>query len=216
MTSATPGVGISITGAFVLISRKEERMKVKHRSFFGWRSLTVVLLMSSLVLLASVGSASAQSATVTYNYFAGSGTPCSITECPDVASAPNGDTITIAGQGTLSIHPDSVTGSGTFIHKDASGTVLGEGTWTAQQLMSFVSYGSESDLPPTFEGGKALVRIHLSPNTGGSGFDAVLRITCLVGSPPPSAREGIRLDIQDVINFNKEVSGDTLFIRTSP
>jgi len=190
-------------------------MKVKHRRFGGWRSLLVALIVSSFLLLASVASAAAQSATVTYDYFAGAGVPCSVTECPDVASAPNGDTITIAGQGTLSIHPDSVTGSGTFTHKDASGTVLAKGTWTAQQLLSFVSYGTAPPFPPTFEGGKALVLIHLSPSTGGSGFDGVLRITCLIGSPPPSAHEGIRLNVQDVINFNKEVSGDTLFIRTS-
>ncbi len=191
-------------------------MHVKHSRFGGWRLPVMGLIMFGLLLLVRGAPASAQSATVTYDYFAGSGIPCSISECPDVASAPNGDTITIAGSGTLSIHPDSVTGGGTFTHKDASGNVLGAGTWTAQQLLSFVSYGTESDLPPTFEGGKALVRIHLSPNTGGSGFDAVLRITCLVGSPPAGAHEGIRLNIQDVINFNKEVSGDTLFVRTSP
>ena len=191
-------------------------MHVKHRHLVGWGLLAIGLIMFGLVLLVRGAPASAQSATVTYDYFAGSGVPCNITECPDVASAPNGDTITIAGQGTLSIHPDSVTGGGTYIHKDASGTVLDQGTWTAQQLLSFVSYGTAPPFPSTFEGGKALVRIHLSPNTGGSGFDGVLRITCLVGSPPPSAHEGIRLNIQDVINFNKEVSGDTLFIRTSP
>jgi len=136
--------------------------------------------------------------------------------CPDVASAPNGDTITIAGQGTLSIHPKSGTGGGSFIHKNASGTVLAQGTWTAQQLLSFVSYGTMPGVPPNFEGGKALVRIHLSPSTGGAGFDGVLRITCLIGSPPAGANEGIRLNVQGVINFNKEVSGNTLFIRTSP
>ncbi len=190
-------------------------MKVEHRRFGGWRVLAIGLVIFGLVLLVRGGPASAHSATVTYNYLAGAEPLCSMNPafCPDVASAPNGDTITIAVSGTLSIHPTSVTGSGTFIHKDASGTVLAEGTWTAQQLLSFVSYGSESDLPPTFEGGKALMLIHLSPSTGGSGFDGVLRITCLIGSPPAGAHEGIRLNVQDVINFNKEVSGNTLFIR---
>ena len=191
-------------------------MHLKHRRFGGWRLLAMGLIVFGLLLLVRGAPASAQSATVTYDYFAGSGTPCSISECPDVASAPNGDTITIAGSGTLSIHPDSVTGNGTFIHKNASGTVLAHGTWTAQQLLSFVSYGTAPPFPPNFEGGKALVLIHLSPSTGGSGFDGVLRITCLIGSPPAGAHEGIRLNVQDVINFNKEVSGNTLFIRTSP
>ena len=184
-------------------------MKVKHRRFGGWRSLMVALIVSSFSLLASVAPASAQSATATFNYLVGSASR------PDVARAPSGDTISMSGSGTLSIHPDSVTGSGSFTHKDASGTVKATGMWTALQLLSFVSYGSSPGLPPTFEGGKALVLIHLSPSAGGSGFDAVLRITCLVGSPPPSADEGIRLNVQDVINFNREVSGFTLFIRTS-
>ncbi len=190
-------------------------MKVKHRRFGGWRLLAMGLIVFGFLLLARGAPASAKSATVTFNYLVGSGPLCSLAPdaCPDVASAPNGDTITMSGEGTLSIHPDSVTGGGTFIHKDASGTVLAEGTWTAQQLLSFVSYGTSPGLPATFEGGKALVLIHLSPNAGGSGFDAVLRITCLVGSPPAGAHEGIRLNVQDVINFNKEVSGLTLFIR---
>ena len=187
-------------------------MKVKHRRFGGWRVLATGLILFGFLLLGTGARASAQSATVTYNYLAGAGLLCP-DNCPDVASAPNGDTITIAGQGTLSIHPDSVTGGGTFTHRNASGTVLAEGTWTAQQLLSFVSYGTAPPFPPTFEGGKALMLIHLSPSTGGAGFDGVLRITCLIGSPPASAHEGIRLNVQDVINFNKEVSGDTLFIR---
>jgi len=188
-------------------------MHLKHRRFGGWRLLAMGLIVFGLLLLVRGTPASAQSATVTYDYLAGSGLLCPA-GCPDVASAPNGDTITIAGSGTLSIHPDSVTGGGTYIHKDASGTVLDQGTWTAQQLLSFVSYGTAPPFPPNFEGGKALVSIHLSPSTGGAGFDGVLRITCLIGSPPAGAHEGIRLDIQEGINFNKEVSGDTLF--TSP
>ena len=191
-------------------------MDRKHRRFGGWRLLAMGLIVFGLLLLVRGATASAKSATVTYDYDAGAGVVCSVMVCPDVASAPNGDTITIAGQGTLSIDPKSVTGGGTYIHKNASGTVLDQGTWTAQQLLSFVSYGTMPGVPPTFEGGKALVRIHLAPSTGGAGFDGVLRITCLIGSPPAGAHEGIRLDVQGGSNFNKEVSGNTLFIRTSP
>ena len=194
-------------------------MHLEHRHFGSWRVLATGLIVFGLFLLVRGAPVSAQSATVTYNYLAGSGLLCSLPSppppCPDVASAPNGDTVTIAGKGTLSIHPDSVTGGGTFIHKSASGTVRGKGTWTAQKLLSFVSYGTAPPFPSTFEGGKALISVHLSPSTGGAGFEGVLRITCLVGSPPAGAHEGVRLDVQDVINFNKEVSGDTLFIRTS-
>src|SRR5215467_13390180 len=104
-------------------------MHRKHRHFGGWRLLAMGLVVFGFLLLGAGARASAQSATVTYDYLAGSGPLCSLgpDACPDVASAPNGDTISLAGSGTLSIHPDSVSEGGTFIHKDASGTVLAEG-----------------------------------------------------------------------------------------
>ncbi len=92
---------------------------------------------------------------------------------------------------------------------------MGSGTWTALQLLSFNSFGSGAaqGVPPQNEGGQALIRIHLSPSAGGPGFDAILRVTCLLGSPPVGAQEGIRLAVQGGPNFNKEVSGETDFIR---
>lgn len=135
-------------------------------------------------------------------------------EGPDETMAPNGDIITLAGSGTFSINPKSVTGSGLFKHTNASGAVLGMGTWSAIQLISFHSYGNSfPDVPAELEGGLAVIRVHLSPAAGGPGFDAVLQIDCLLGNPPAGSHEGIRLSIQDVINFNKEVEGETLFIR---
>lgn len=135
-------------------------------------------------------------------------------EGPDEASASNGDIITLAGSGTFSINPKSVTGSGWFKHTNAAGAVLGMGTWSATQLISFHSYGNSfPDVPAELEGGLALIRIHLSPAAGGPGFDAVLQVDCLLGKPPAGAHEGIRLNVQDVINFNKEVEGETVFIR---
>lgn len=156
-----------------------------------------------------------------YNYYAGGGFLCTLSAsfCPDVAMATNGDTITIAGSGTFTIHPDSVTGSGTFVHQDSAGNVLASGTWTATQLMSFVSYGSAGpSFPPGFEGGKAVIRVH-SVVTGGpaTGFevDALLTVQCLLGTPPSGFEEGIRLNVQNIINFNMPDGGNTLFIRTA-
>lgn len=149
-----------------------------------------------------------------YNYLVPATTPT------DVAMATNGDTITIVGSGTFTIHPDAVTGAGTFVHKDSSGTVLASGTWTATQLVSFVSYGSGSlqGLPPSFEGGKAVIRVH-AVVTGGpdTGFEvnALLTVYCLLGSPPAGQDEGIKLNVQDIINFNMQDGGNTLFIRTA-
>jgi hypothetical protein len=151
--------------------------------------------------------ASPDSGSATFQYLAGSGFLCGFfpTACPDITRADNGDTIEISGSGTLTIHPNSVGGGGTFTHKDSSGNVLSSGTWTAQQLMSFVPYLVLQ--PDNIAGGQALIRVHLS-----TGSDAILDIDCAIGAPPGQT-EGVMLNIQDVINFNKKVSGITLFIK---
>jgi hypothetical protein len=152
----------------------------------------------------------AQSGSASYQFLAGSGAVCGIAPdaCPDVTRASNGDTVEIRGQGTLSIHTKSVTGGGTFTHKAPDGSIRASGTWTATDLLSFNSYGTLPGLPAGFEGGFAVVRVHLSP-----GFDAILQVNCTIGKAPPGHPEGVRLAVQEGLNFNEEVSGATLFIR---
>ncbi len=164
------------------------------------------LVLSVLVLGPGVQPASSASGAATFQYLAGTGFLCGLEAdaCPDIARADNGDTIEISGTGTLGIHPKSVSGGGTFTHKDSSGNVLESGTWTSQKLISFVPYAV---LPNNLAGGEALIRVHLS-----DGFDAILQIDCAIGAPPGHG-EGVRLNIQDVINFNKKVSGITLYIK---
>jgi len=134
---------------------------------------------------------------------------------PAVArAAVNGDTVEIKAGGTLSVFPKMATGGGTFVHKAADGTVRAAGDITVLGLIMFHSYGNQPDLPPTFEGGQALIRVHLQPAAGGPGFTGILWVDCAIGKFPPGHPEGVRLLVQDVINFNKKVSGNTLFIRT--
>ncbi len=54
----------------------------------------------------------------------------------------------------------------------------------------------------------------LTPEGTSLQFPATLWIDCLIGDKiPPSAEEGIRLNVNDLINFNKTVhSGFTVFI----
>jgi hypothetical protein len=40
----------------------------------------------------------------------------------------------------------------------------------------------------------------------------VLQVDCTLGNPPTGAIEGVRLAVKGHLNFNKEVSGFTLFI----
>jgi hypothetical protein len=41
-----------------------------------------------------------------------------------------------------------------------------------------------------------------------------LTIFCLIGKPPASAAEGVRLNVLGVINFNKVVSGENVYTKT--
>lgn len=139
---------------------------------------------------------------------------------PVVSKARNGDTIKVVGTGTMTVQTgrDEVTGGGTFVHKNSDGNVIGQGTWTAERLLSFRSYGNGTPqgLPENFFGGRSRMRVHLAPDGGGEGFDATLTIDCTIGHKiPSSAKEGIELNVLgNAPNFREEVSGATLFVKT--
>lgn len=133
---------------------------------------------------------------------------------PFFGAFPNG----VAGDNTLSVHPKSVQGSGIFTHNDQNGDLVASGTWTATELLSYKNYGAAGDPSFPFADGRAgfaNIRIHLI-SEGGAEFDAILRIRCLLpgnDSTPPSWVEGIRINVQDALNFNKTVpGGGTLFL----
>jgi len=140
---------------------------------------------------------------------------CSLdpTACPDVSRASNGDTISFAGTGSFTPSDDDAEGRGTFTHTTAAGKVLAHGTWKAEELVSFVSFGSGSaqGLPSNFEGGIAVLKVELRTSSGVE-VRAVLLISCELGTPPAGTAEGITLNV-GFINFNKPVSGFTVFIQ---
>ncbi len=177
--------------------------------------LSFLLGLFAFVTLATKAAVAVE--TADYHYLIGTGLLCGLdpSACPDVSTASNGDVIELTGGGTLSIHPKSVTGDGTFKHMDADGKTLAEGKWKAEQLLSFHSYGSGEvqGLPEEFEGGLALIRVGLWVK-GERVAEAVLQVDCLLGDKiPGGAKEGVRLAVQGGPNFNKEVSGFTLYVR---
>ena len=128
-------------------------------------------------------------------------------------AAVNGDTIQVNGTGTLSVDSRSVTGGGMFIHRNAAGGEVAHGTWEARGLISFVSYGdgSTQGFPSSLIGGKAVIRVKLL--VGGTPVhDGILTVLCALGNRiPANVTDGITLNVQDAINFNKLVSGPTVF-----
>src|SRR2546428_13630537 len=181
-----------------------------------------LMLVATLVI--AIGTfrgptASADSSNETFGFLVGTGFLCGLdpSACPDVSRADNGDTIQIEGSGSLTTNPKTASGGGTFVHKRSSTTVA-SGTWTATDLLSFQDYGPSPVLPPEFHAGTALFAVLLVV-TGGppAGLQAagVLRVTCeLPGALVPGTKtEGVRLVVKDLFNFNKEVSGFTVFIK---
>jgi len=181
-----------------------------------YRYLRPISLIAVLLLVfsgVSPLSASADSRAAQRGYLIG--VP-PFTAGPDIARAANGDTIELTGSGTFTPGKRRATGFGIFVHKNAAGITLAEGSWTATRLLRFRSFGSGSQQgePKEFEGGLALIRVRLSPFIGAeSGEDAVLLIDCLLGSPPAGEEEGVQLRVSGGPEFTEQVSGENLFIK---
>lgn len=134
------------------------------------------------------------------------------------STAKNGDAIVLTGSGTLSEHRKNASGGGTWVHTDSNGVEKGRGTWDADKLEDFKSYGPPADslnLPEGYWGGRAKMKILLHPTTtGDSAYDkANLEFDCLFGHFPGNAVEGISLNVHHGPHFKKRVSGSTLFTR---
>jgi hypothetical protein len=138
-------------------------------------------------------------------------------EAPNVAMAPNGDTVAVTGTGTFSTKPTAATGGGTFTHTLAGGETI-TGTYTVTELVDFQPYGCGvvfgTPLPADLCGGRLVFRVVLVPHANPSlTLDGLLTIYCLIGAPPASAEEGIRLVVPGLLNFNQVVSGENVYIK---
>ncbi len=182
-----------------------------------------ILALSTL----GAGSASASSAGAgTYEYHVGDALIGSIGFPVDsqATASVNGDVVTVIATGTFDTATKSATGGGTFWHRSSAGTLLASGTFTTTGMQSFQFYGcgvlEGAPVPPTWCGGRVQLTGVATAHPAGHPEitftrPIVLTIECVIGYPPPSVIEGIRLNVQDHINFNKTVpeSGANVFIR---
>jgi hypothetical protein len=180
----------------------------------------LLLLFGALSLLTFSGMAPAYATTSTgsFGWDAGGGVLCTLgipNACPDIAMASNGDTVTVSASGALNAATGAASGGGTFIHKDSAGNMKASGTFTVSRLIDFSFYGCDGNgFPSTLCGGRAALAVQLHPAPSVT-LNGILWVTCLIGSPPSGVMEGIRLNVNDVITFNKSIGGDTVFIATS-
>ncbi|HEX9567584.1 MAG TPA: hypothetical protein VGA48_08335 [Thermoplasmata archaeon] len=114
-------------------------------------------------------------------------------------------------------------GSGTFEGSDAEGTGIfsistglppsstnsvASGSWQANKVISFTSYGVANERS---EGGLLVLNVILHFDGSGVVTSAALTITCRVGSPPATAKEGATLSAGSTFNFDTPVTGITTF-----
>jgi hypothetical protein len=138
-----------------------------------------------------------------------------VLEHPNVAMAPNGDTVAVTGEGEFTVNPKSAEGGGDFTHAFAGGGSI-SGTWTATELLDYQSYGCGvvfgDPIPANLCGGAVKLRVTLT--VGATSLPGILTVFCLIGpNPPNSAAEGITLVVPGIINFNKVVTGENVYVR---
>jgi hypothetical protein len=147
-------------------------------------------------------------------------------EGPNFGVAANGDRIAVDGMVDFAVNPKSAEGHGTFTHKDSGGTVKGAGTWVADELLNYQSYGcgivhfptGDVILPPNFCGGAVKMSVTLTTPHGV--LPGTMTVICIIGPNPPNsidakAGEGVMLLVPGIVNFNHTAGGDNIIIQTS-
>ena len=141
-----------------------------------------------------------------------------VLEQPNISRAPNGDTISLySSTGLFSVHPKSANGGGSFTYTPAGGAPI-TGTWTVNGLITFQPYGCGvvfgNPLPPNFCGGK--LKLDVTAHTPTGDVPAIVTVYCVIGNPPPSVREGVRVVVPGVANFNRQIEGMNVYIKQPP
>src|SRR5436305_15110693 len=98
----------------------------------------ILILLSALLLTGFLpATVFADSGHKTYQYLLGVDPLCSLAPaaCPDISSAPNGDTVSVAGMGTFENRSMTAIGSGTFIYTMPDGTIRASATCQATKLL---------------------------------------------------------------------------------
>ncbi len=199
-------------------------MKTRNAPKIFALTIGVLLLSLSIANLTTASNDPRTNSDPNRQFLVGTGFLCSIPsppapalKCPDVATSSNtGDKVYVAGSGSFNPNPSGqATGGGSFVHLTSGGALVGFGTWTAEELISFTPAGFNNLgglVPLGSEAGIAVLKVHLSPATGGPGFTAILSIYCKLGfSSVPF--EGITLNVIGGPNFDTHVSGITTFIK---
>ena len=122
---------------------------------------------------------------------------------PQITTSSSGASIAMTGTGSFDDTEGTVVASGSFVQFTANGSVAANGKWSATSFVSFDSFGGPN---PGLQGGQLVMIVTLFPKGGSPQTGLSMSVTCLVGSPPPGAIEGVTIG-----NFTTPVRGHTLF-----
>jgi hypothetical protein len=174
------------------------------------RRFTLLFLVAGALAIAWPAASSAtepNNASDTYGFFM---------DVPNVSQDARGDTLGVTGDGTFSVHPKSASVTGAYTFTGADGTTF-SGTWTATGLVDFQPYGCGqvfgNPLPPNFCGGRVVFDVTATTPFGPQ--SGQLTVFCVIGSPPPSAEEGITAVIPSVGDFSRQIHGMNHYVKTT-
>lgn len=182
------------------------------------RKRSSLLFIALLVLFAALGTGSARADHLAWDWhiadaFIEEGTGIDQT---GARAADRGDVISVVGTGTFDPDTGEADGGGTFEHRKGKGKLIGFGTWEANGVQDFALWGCGGEgLPDNFCGGVLALDVTLFQPDGTPAFDGVLTAVCLIGNVPPGAKEGITLELEGSLDFDKlieEESGLTLYV----
>jgi hypothetical protein len=198
-----------------------------------------------MVLAVWAGAVLAQAQnTSNYIFLVGAGFLCDSTDspaCPAAAKAPQGESYEFSGAGSFDVEDKKVKGAGTYTHRLSNGRVAETGVWTAEELVSFLSYGTapgaflrerhaSEKMPPDPRqakvrmlsepmptGGLAVFRIQLL-SISGAARNAVLQVNCaLPDVPHERSVEAIQLAFErNGENFSEPAGGRVIFLSLRP
>ncbi len=162
----------------------------KSKSLLTVLSITILVILWGTALAAPVASSNA-----TYSFN---------TVGPNTSGDPSsGETIQVTGDGSFDAAAGTVVASGSFAKMNSSGSVIAHGSWKATAFVSFTPYGGPN---PGIQGGQLVLTVTLFSNGGAPQTGVSMSVTCLVGSPPPGAIEGVTVG-----DFTQVMRGRTLF-----
>lgn len=167
----------------------------------------IVSLLASAMLLLGAGVAEAKSSKKGSFTFSIDGTvTCS---AYNDAGALVG-TATLGGSGTFNnTKPKGVSAAGTWDWNDGTGADVDAGNWSATKLESFQSYGG------TNANWGGTVKFKATFTGGARTYAAQMWLTNVAGKTPKGKKEGCRLNLKDVLNFNKATAGTVSMTRTA-